>query len=110
MDLAGVGEELRSMTATEFDGWVRGTEPVTAGRAPALLLRWEVEQIRALVRELTDWQTADQARRRNELVDTRTHRRSPVTDLDRLSQQQREQRIDRLCNDLAEQVDLTWVQ
>lgn len=44
------------------------------------------------------------------LVDTKTHRRSPVTELDLLTQQQREQRIDRLYEDLAEQVDLSWVQ
>ncbi len=34
--LGRVGEHDRG----EFDAWVRGMEPVTAGRAPALLLRW----------------------------------------------------------------------
>lgn len=109
LDIAGVGDELRSMTATQFDAWVRGTSPVIAGRASALLLRWEVDQIRALVNELDDWHAADQARGRKELTDATTHRRTAFSDLDALRQQQREARIDQLCNDLAEHVDLSWV-
>lgn len=109
LDLTGVGEDLRSMTAAEFDVWVRGTAPVRAGRAPALLLRWEIDQIRALVRELEDWHSVDQALRRDELVDAATHQRRPAADMDLLAQQQREVRIDRLCRDLADYVDLNWV-
>lgn len=108
LDLVGIGEELRSMTAAQFDAWARGTEAVTAGRAPALLLRWEIDQIRALIRELDDWHTADQARRREELVDTTTHRRTRYSDTDALAQQQREARIDQLYADVADQVDLSW--
>lgn len=108
LDLAGIGEDLRKMTASQFDAWVRGTEPVTAGRAPGLLLRWEIDQIRALIRELDDWQTADQARRRDELVDGKTHERTRYTDLDALAQQQREARIDQLCDDLSDHVDVGW--
>lgn len=109
LDLAGLGDDLRSMTAAQFDTWVRGTGPVTAGRAPALLLRWQVDQIRALVRELDDWRSADQDRQRNELVDRATHQHSPFSDIDLLAQLQRQTRIDQLCAELAEHVDLRWV-
>lgn len=109
LDLAGLGDALRAMTSADFDAWVRGTTPITVGRAPALLLRAEIEQIRALVTELNDWQTAEAARRRHELVDVTTHRTTAVTETDLLAQQQRQTRIDHLCDDLAEQVDLTWV-
>lgn len=108
LDLAGVGEQLAGMTAIDFDEWVRGVTPVAVGRAPALQLRWQVEQIRQLVTELRDWQTADQARRHNELLDATTHQRNPFTDLDELAQQQREARIDLLHANLTGTTELTW--
>lgn len=109
LDLTGLSEDLRSMTAAQFDSWVRGTGPVTAGRAPTLLLRFEIDQIRTLVRELEDWHTAEQARHRNQLTDAATHERSPYSGVEALAQAQREARIDQLCDDLTNQVDLSWV-
>jgi len=108
LDLAGIGDSLRAMTSADFDAWVRGTAPITVGRAPALLLRAEIDQVRTLVTELNDWHAADGARRQRELLDGTTHLASPFTDLDLLAQQQRQARIDRLCEDLADRVDLTW--
>jgi hypothetical protein len=109
LDLAGLGAELSGMSAIDFDDWVRGTSPVTGGRAPALLLRWQVDQIRGLVNELRDWQHAEDAHHREALIDPATHVRSTFTDLDQLAQRQREARIDQLCENLAGTVDLDWV-
>lgn len=109
LDLHGISEDLRCMTAAQFDAWVRGTGEVTAGRAPALMLRFEIDQIRALVRELEDWHMADQARHRNQLTDAATHERRPYSNLEALAQTQREARIDQLCDDVTDRVDLTWV-
>lgn len=109
LDLAGIGDGLSAMTSAAFDAWVRGTGPVTIGRAPALLLRAEIDQVRALVRELNDWHSAELARRHHELMDATTHHSSAFTDADRLAHLQRQQRIDQLCDDLADRTDLTWV-
>lgn len=109
LDLAGLGEQLTSMTAIEFDEWVRGTAPTSVGRATALHMRWHAEQVRRLVTELRDWQATDHAQRRDQIIDATTHQQSPFTNLDQLAQQQRQQRIDLLYTTLADTTDLTWV-
>lgn len=97
------------MLPGEFDGWVRGTDTVTAGRTEALLLRGTINQIRTLDRELSNWRRAEQARPRSEEVDAATHQRAAYSDQHALAERRREARIDRLYNDLADRVDLNWV-
>lgn len=110
LDLAGLGDDLRGMTAIEFDEWVRGTNPPTQGRTAALAARWRVDLVRLLIEELRDWRRADETERRASLLDPKTHLRSPFTELDALAQRQREQRIDRLCADLGFDDDPAWVE